>query len=98
MLVALICNCHSAPGLVRQFLASQHHPDPFSVRLYRGEEARAFASKHGLEDILGYLKNRSSYAILLGWSKDSSVLSWADINHSNPHEIIKAETIVARFK
>lgn len=95
-MVALICNCASAPNLVRQFLVSQHHPDPFSVRLYKGPEAKSFAEHNHLSDISAYLSARSSYALLVGWGSPENV-HWADINHNLPDQIIKAEAIVKRF-
>lgn len=96
MLVALICNCHSAPSLVRQFLFSQRHPNPSSVHFYRGEEAMSFAKRHSLKDVVEHLHNRSSYAVLVGWDELGN-LDWADINLSTAEQILKAEVIVKRF-
>lgn len=96
MIVALTCACHSAEPLVRRFLASQHHPNPFSVKIYVNEEAKGWVNKNGLTDIANFLKTRSSYAIIVGWGEDKRV-HWADIQNSYPGEKIKAEAIVEKF-
>lgn len=96
MIVALTCACHSAEPLVRRFLSSQHHPDPFSVKIYKNEEAKGWIGKNNLTDISNYLRTRSSYAIIAGWGEDK-VVHWADIQNSYPAEKIKAEAIVEKF-
>ena len=96
MIIALTCACHSAQPLVRRFLASQHHPDPFSVKILVNEEAKGWVNKNNLTDIQDYLKTRSSYALIVGWGEDKKV-HWADIQNSYPAEKIKAEAIVERF-
>ncbi len=96
MIVALTCACHSAEPLVRRFLSSHHHPDPFSVKIYKNEEAKGWISKNNLTDISNYLRARSSYAIIAGWGEDKRV-RWADIQSSYPAEKIKAEAIVEKF-
>lgn len=96
MIIALTCSCHGAEPLVRRFLSSQHHPDPFSVKIYKAEEAKGWASKNNLTDIENYLKTRSSYALIAGWGPDKKV-HWADIQNSYPTEKIKAQAIVEKF-
>ena len=96
MLVALSCACHSAEPLIRRFLTSMHHPDPFSVKIYKAEEAKGWVSKNNLTDIENYLKTRSSYALIAGWGPDKRV-HWADIQNSYPAEKIKAQAIVEKF-
>lgn len=96
MIIALTCACHSAEPLVRRFLSSMHHPNPFDVKIYKAEEARGWVNKNNITDIANYLKTRSSYALIVGWGKDKKV-HWADIQNSYPAEKIKAEAIVEKF-
>lgn len=96
MIIALTCACHSAQPLVRRFLASQHHPDPFSVKILVNEEAKGWVGRNNLVDIENYLKTRSSYALIVGWGEDKRV-HWADIQNAYPAEKIKAQAIVEKF-
>lgn len=96
MIIALACACHNSQPMIRKFLASQHHPDPFSVKIYVNEEANGWINKNNITDIQNYLKTRSSYAIIAGWGQDKKV-HWADINNHYPAERIKAETIIEKF-
>ena len=96
MIIFLACSCHNSDSLVRRFLSSNHHPDPFSVKIYKAEEAKGWANKNNITDLQNYLANRSSYAIVVGWGEDKRI-HWADIQNSYPAEKIKAQAIVEKF-
>lgn len=96
MIIALSCACHSAEPLIRRFLSSHHHPDPFSVKIYKAEEAKSWVNKNNITDIQNYLKTRSSYALIVGWGENKQI-HWADIQNSYPPEKIKAQAIVEKF-
>lgn len=95
-LVVLACNCANSLPMARSFLSSHHHPNPFSVPVYRGEEAKGWAKKNNLSDISAYLSKQSSYVIFAGWDKSKRVF-WADINLPSPKESIKADSLISRF-
>lgn len=96
MLIALSCSCHGSIPLIRQFLSSQHHPDPFSVKILQDADAKGWVNKNNLSDIQAYLAMRNSYAIIAGWGRDKKV-HWADINNQNAQQQLKAQAIVERF-
>lgn len=96
MIVGLACRCHASPNLFRQFLFSNHVPNYMRVPLYQGEEAKGWAKDNNLAEISSYLDKRSSYVLVVGWSK-SSDLEWADINNADPERTLKAEMILERF-
>ena len=96
MLTALACNCSSSVPLIRQFLSSRHHPDPFSVPLLKGEEAKGWVNKHNLTQIQAHLNRHSSFAIIVGWDNPENV-HFADIALSSPQENLKAQSIVETF-
>ena len=96
MIIALTCGCHGAEPLVRQFLSSNHHPSPFSAKIYKNEEAKGWANKNNLLDISSYINSRSTYALIVGWGKEKKV-HWADINNSYPDQQMKAQVIVEKF-
>ena len=96
MIIFLSCACHSAEPLIRRFLTSMHHPAPFSVKIYKDEEAKGWVRKHELTDIDNFLRTRSSYAIIVGWGADKRI-HWADIQNSYPAEKIKAQAIAEKF-
>lgn len=97
MIVALACNCHNSIPMIRSFLSSHHYPNPFSVTVYQGEEAKGWANKNSLTDISTYISKQSSYVIFAGWDKREKKVFWADINLPSPKESIKAESIISRF-
>lgn len=96
MIIGLICSCHNSTSVIRNFLSSHGHPDPFSVKLYKGEEAKAWVNKNNISDIQNYLAMHSSFAILVGWGENKQI-HWADINSNYLPERIKGEAIVERF-
>lgn len=95
-LVGLVCNCSSAEPLIRQSLKAWGHPNPFAVRLYRGDEAKAFVNKNNLSDLIDHLNRFSSYCIVVGWG-DDKVVHWADLNLPSVDAQTKAELIVETF-
>lgn len=95
-LVGLVCNCSSAEPLIRQSLRAWGHPDPFAVRLYRGDEAKAFVNKNHLNDLIAHLNRNSSYAIVMGWG-DDKVVHWADLNYPSVASTADAKIIVETF-
>lgn len=97
MLVAVVCGCHGAEPLVRNFLSSHHHPDPFSVHIYKAEEGKSWVKKNNLSYIETYLDSRSTYAIIVGWDSPENI-HWADINNAHADRLLKAEVIVDKFK
>lgn len=96
MLVALTCGCSGSQPLVRSFLSSRHHPDPFSVRIYQKEEALGWANKNNLTPLASYIGSMSTYAIIVGWDSPTNI-HWADINNPSPDQKMKAEAIVDKF-
>lgn len=98
MLVALVCNCAGSVPLVRRFLSDSHHPDPFSVPLYKGDEAKRYVDAHNWGDISAHIANHSAYAILVGATAqtDSDYHVWADIN-LRASQRITAKVIVEEF-
>lgn len=96
MIVGLLCNCSGAPGLFRQFLFKNHIPNYMTVPMKRGEEAKAWAKDNNLTDVSSYLDKRSSYVLVVGWSKPSD-LEWTDINNADPERTLKAEMLLERF-
>lgn len=66
------------------------------IPLFQGEEAKAWAEKNNLPDILAYINNRSSYVLVVGWTNKQD-LDWADINNADPERQIKADMIIERF-
>lgn len=97
MILGLSCNCHAAPGLFRQFLFGGHVPKYMSVPLFKGEEAKAWAMKNNLPDILSYIEAHSSYVIVVGWTNKKN-LDWVDINNADSERQIRAEMLLERFK
>lgn len=95
-LVTLACNCASAEPLLRKSLASWGHPNPFAVRMYKGDEAKAWVNKNQLNDLILYLGKHNSYAIVCGWGENKQV-HWSDINLPSVDGKIKAKLIVETF-
>lgn len=95
-LVALVCNCAGSVPLVRRFLSTSHHPSPFSVPIYKGDEAKRLAQAY--PDILAHISQYSSYAILLGTTSTPATQEyvWADINLRHSQQI-KGKVIVETF-
>ena len=66
------------------------------VPLFSGEEARTWAEKNKLSDLLSYINNHSSFVVVVGWTSTQD-LKWVDINNADSERSIRAEMLLEQF-
>lgn len=104
MIVALLCRCHGAEPLARQFFKSNHIPNWLDIPIYQGKiDCQNFLKS--LPDLSGgpdtisslqsFLTRAGSYVVIVG--HDDEHFMWSNIKTSSVKAIADAELIVEQF-
>ena len=105
MIFALCCTCAGSESLVRSIFEEAKLDNWLDIPVYKGdralEESESFIGletrNDGAKILYEYISNRSSYAVIVGWDRETGLIKWSDIAQGDPVSSGEAVAVVKMF-